>query len=101
MIRHVVQFRLLATDPAQRAQDAEGIRERLTALLGVVPGLRGLDVHRDLGLIDTHWDVILVSDHDDNAALEGYQAHPAHRDASAWISTVVTDRAVVDFETAD
>lgn len=100
MIRHIVEFRLAATDPAQRANDADGIRARLGALVGVVPGLQRLEVHRDLGLIDTHWDVVLVSDHDDNAALEGYQAHPAHREVSAWISTVVTDRAVIDFETA-
>jgi hypothetical protein len=98
MIRHIVAFKLSATDEAQRTTDADGIREHLSALLGVIPGVRDLAVHRDLGLVDTHWDVVLVSDHDDNAALEGYQAHPAHKDASAWISTVVTDRAIVDFE---
>lgn len=98
MIRHIVEFKLAATDPAQRAKDADGIREHLTALVGAIPGLRGMTVSPDLGLVDTHWDVVLVSDHDDNAALEGYQAHPAHKEASAWVSTVVTDRAIVDFE---
>jgi hypothetical protein len=100
MIRHIVEFRLQSSDAAQRNRDAEGIRERLTALVGVIPGLRRLDVHRDLGRVENHWDVVLVSDHDDNAALETYQAHPAHQEASAWISTVVSDRAVVDFEMA-
>lgn len=98
MIRHIVEFKLSATDPVQRAQDADGIRSHLTALVGVIPGLQGMTVAPDLGLVDTHWDVVLVSDHDDNAALEAYQAHPAHKDASAWVSGVVTDRAIIDFE---
>jgi hypothetical protein len=100
MIRHIVEFKLAATDPAQRATDAAGIREHLTALVGQVPGLQRMSVEPDLGLVDSHWDVVLVSDHDDNAALEAYQAHPLHKDASAWVSTVVTERAIVDFEVA-
>jgi hypothetical protein len=100
MITHIVEFQLAATDDRQRAEDTDGIRGRLTALVGVVPGLRAITVERDLGLVSGHWDVVLISEHDDNAALESYQAHPAHQEASAWISTVVTARAVVDFETA-
>lgn len=98
MIRHIVAFRLGATDETQRSTDAAGIRERLSALVGVIPGLQTVTVGRDLGLVDGHWDVVLVSEHDDNPALEGYQAHPAHKEAAAWISTVVTERAIVDFE---
>ena len=100
MIRHIVEFRLAATEPAQRATDAAVIRESLTALVGVIPGLIGMTVAPDLGLVDGHWDVVLVSDHDDNAALEAYQAHPAHKEAAARVSEVVTDRAIVDFEVA-
>jgi heme-degrading monooxygenase HmoA len=98
MIRHIVEFTLTSDDESRRAQDADGIREHLGALLGQIPGLRSITVARDLGLVAGHWDVVLISDHDDNAALEGYQAHPAHKEASAWISTVVSGRAIVDFE---
>ena len=98
MIRHIVEFKLSATDPAQRAIDADGVRDHLTALLGVVPGLRSLTVLPDLGDVDTHWDLVLVSEHDSVDALNGYQAHPAHKEASAWVSTVVSERAIVDYE---
>jgi len=98
MIRHIVEFRLSADDPAQRARDARGIHDRLTALLGVVPTVRTLTVASDLGLVSGHWDVVLVSEHETNEDLEAYQAHPAHRAAAAWISTVVSDRATVDYE---
>jgi heme-degrading monooxygenase HmoA len=99
MIRHIVMFTLTATDEAQRAADVEEVRRRLDALVGVVPGLRSVTFSRDLGLIAAgHWDVVLVSEHDDNAALEAYQAHPDHQAAGAFIRTVTGDRATVDYE---
>jgi len=98
MIRHIVVFTLTATDAEQRAQDVEGMRSGLQALVGTVPGLHSIVVEPDLGLIDNHWDVALVSEHDDNAALEAYQAHPQHQQAAIFISGIVTDRATVDYE---
>lgn len=97
MIRHIVMFRLAATDELQRRDDAHGIAERLEALETQIAGIQSIRVDRDLGLVAGHWDVVLVSEHDDNAALEAYQAHPAHKEAAAWIASVVTDRAVVDY----
>jgi hypothetical protein len=98
MIRHIVEFRLSADDQEQRAVDARGIHDRLTALVEIVPTVRTVTVAADLGLIEGHWDVVLVSEHDSTDDLEAYQAHPAHRDAVAWVSTVVSDRATVDYE---
>lgn len=96
MIRHVVLWKLSATDPGERAAAAAGIRERLEALVGVVPGLARLAVLEDVGSTDGNWDVMLVSEHDDQAALDGYQTHPAHVEAAGWIKTVVSARACVD-----
>jgi hypothetical protein len=98
MIRHIVAFRLSATDPDQRKVDVAGMRERLEPLARTVPGVLDLRVHDDLGLVDSHWHAVLVSDHSDNAALEAYQTHPEHVAAVEWVNTVVADRAVVDFE---
>lgn len=97
MIRHIVLFRLSATDDTQRRDDAHGIAERLEALEMQIPGIQSIAVNRDLGLVAGHWDVALVSEHDDNAALEAYQVHPAHVEVATWIGTVVSDRAVVDY----
>jgi hypothetical protein len=90
-------FTLAAADPEQRRADITQMQERLAALVGVVPGLHSVTLQPDLGLIDDHWDVVLVSEHDDNAALEGYQAHPAHVEAGAFIRSVTRDRATVDY----
>jgi heme-degrading monooxygenase HmoA len=98
MIRHIVLFTLAATDEAQRASDAAGMKQRLEGLVGQIPGLRTVTVTRDLGEVEGHFDIALVSEHDDNAALEGYQAHPAHKEAAAFVASVVDKRATVDYE---
>jgi hypothetical protein len=98
MIRHIVMFRLIATDEAQKDADVVGVRSRLEALVGVIPGLQSIVFERDLGLVANHLDAVLVSEHDDNDALETYQAHEAHRAAAEFIGTVTgPDRAVVDY----
>jgi hypothetical protein len=99
MIRHVVAFTLTAAGEAERAADVSGMHDRLTALVGVVPGLLSMSLKPDLGLVENHWDVVLISDHDDNEALEGYQQHPAHLEAAAFVRSVTnSDRVTVDFE---
>jgi heme-degrading monooxygenase HmoA len=98
MIRHIVLFTLSATDEVQRATDTAGLKDRLESLVGQIPGLRTLTVASDLGEVDGHFDVALVSEHDDNEALRNYQAHPLHVEAGAYVKTVVDKRAVVDFE---
>ena len=99
MIRHIVIFTLTADDTQQREADIAAVRKRLEALIGVVPGLRSVVFAPDLALIASHQDVVLVSEHDDNAALEGYQAHPGHIEAAGFIASVTgPSRAVVDYE---
>lgn len=97
MIRHIVLFRLAAEDDTQRREDAAEIASRLEALHTQIPGIESIRVDRDLGLVDGHWDLALVSEHEDNAALEAYQVHPAHKAVFGFISSVVSDRAVVDY----
>lgn len=98
MIRHFVLFRLAAEDAAQRRADAEGMVTRLTGLLGVVPELRAIEVQPDLGATAGNWDLALVSEYEDAAALDRYQVHPAHQEVAAWIKGVIAERACVDIE---
>ena len=97
MIRHIVLFRLAAEDDTQRREDASEIASRLEALHSQIAGIESIRVDRDLGLVDGHWDLALVSEHEDNAALEAYQVHPLHKEAAAFIASVISDRAVVDY----
>jgi len=70
MIRHVVAFRLSARDDAERREQVAEIKLRLEALSDVVPGVINIEVHGDLGLVETHWPVVLVADYASSDALE-------------------------------
>lgn len=100
MIRHIVAFRLNGANAKEKAQQAAGVRERLLPLKDAIENVLDLELGDDLGLVGTHWDLVLVADYPDNAALESYQAHPLHRRALEWIDDVVESRAVVDYERA-
>lgn len=96
MIRHIVTWRLSATDPAQRQTDAEGIKSRLEGLRGVVAAER-IDVGIDLGETDGNWHVVLDSDFATRDDLAAYQVHPAHQEAAAFVKSVAEARSCVDY----
>ncbi|WP_417561670.1 Dabb family protein [Microbacterium sp.] len=100
MLRHVVMWRLAATDPAVRAAQAREIADRLTALVGVVPAIAALSAGPNTGSneVDGNWDAALVVDVADRDALAAYANHPAHQDVVAYVRGVAADRVAVDFE---
>lgn len=98
MIRHVVMWKLSATEPAAKAAAVAEIAGALEPLVGVVPGLQSLIVRPNVAYLDSNYDVILVSDFDSVAALEGYQAHPAHHAAAVVPRKHTESRVTVDFE---
>lgn len=101
MITHIVAFRLAAETPEQKAHDVRELARVLEALPATIPHVDSLRVGADLGVIDTHWDAVLVSEHASAAELEAYQAHPDHQAALQTINPLVTARAVVDFDTQE
>ncbi len=98
MIRHLVTFKLAATDEAQRVKDAHELRARLTALASVIPEVISLDVFFDDGRVAGHWDAVLVADYASVEALATYQAHPEHAKVMAFTTAVSEQRAIIDFE---
>mgnify|MGYP001444868356 FL=1 len=98
MIRHIVLWKLADfAEGNSRRDNAALIRQSLMTLPGVIPEIRSLEVHDNAGPDAGAFDLVLVSDFDDLAALERYQSHPAHKAVAAFVKAVRTDRAVVDY----
>jgi hypothetical protein len=98
MIKHVVMWKLAEhAEGAPRASNAARIKTLLEACAGKIPGLRSLEVGIDAGLDGAAWDVVLVSEFVDRAALDAYQVHPLHEEAKAFIGKVRSARAAVDY----
>ncbi len=97
MIRHIVSWKLASEDAAQRAADAEGIRERLESLQGQLAA-ELIEVGIDVNETDGNWDVVLNSVFASREDLAAYQVHPAHVEAAGFIKSVVSARSCVDYE---
>jgi len=100
MIRHLVMWKLAAVDPAEKSAQVAELATRFGALVGVIDGTERLEVRGDLGETEGNWDVVLDADYRDRAALAAYQSHPAHVEVAAYVRTLVSARACVDWELA-
>jgi heme-degrading monooxygenase HmoA len=98
MIRHIVAWNLVPTDPAERTTAFEEMKAKIEGLVGVVPGLISATVSRDVGTTAGNTDVVLISDHDDEEALAVYQSHPEHVVVAGFTRTVTKDRVCVDVQ---
>ncbi|WP_431279320.1 Dabb family protein [Leifsonia poae] len=97
-IRHVVSWKLATTDPAARAEQAATIKRGLEGLPATIPEILALEVGINVLNPEANFDVVLISDFEDQDAIARYVAHPDHEKAAAYIKSVVGGRSAVDFE---
>jgi quinol monooxygenase YgiN len=97
MLRHVVSFKLTADDREEKVAQAAEISRRLDALIPLIPEVRRLTLGVDTGETGGNWDIVLVADYDDAAALDAYQTHPEHQKVAAFIRSLASARSCVDF----
>ena len=75
MIKHVILWKI--KDDLDKVAVAQGVKEGLEGLVGVVPGLTKAAVITE-GLDSSTADVMLDSEFESVAALNAYKNHPAH-----------------------
>jgi quinol monooxygenase YgiN len=99
MIKHIVFWRLKNRDDAStREQDAHAIKAKIEGLRGRIPGLLHIEAGIDFSQSDTSSDIVLYSEFESRAALDGYQDHPAHQEIVAFIGARRSERRLVDYE---
>ncbi|MCS5715595.1 Dabb family protein [Herbiconiux sp. CPCC 205716] len=98
MIRHVVAWKVAATEPASAALAAAEITRLLSSLPALVPSISSLTVGPNMAYFESNWDVVLVADFETLADLDAYQVHPEHQAVVPQIKALVSQRAAVDFE---
>ena len=81
-----------------REQNALVLKEKLEACRDAVPGILHLEVGIAGSGLDSTYDVVLVSDFTDKAALDGYQIHPLHLDVKTFLAPIREARQAVDYE---
>lgn len=99
MIRHIILWKLKSDIPADKIPQVKAdIKSSLEALPEVIDGLISLKVYTE-GLPTSNCDLMLESELADEAALAGYQKHPAHvAAADGFVRPNVEARLCLDFE---
>lgn len=98
MLRHIVSWKLAAEDGDTKNRDIATISVALAELVPLIPEILSLSVSANSTSVLGNWDVILVADYADEAALMRYIDHPEHQRVVAIVGPLVAARAVVDFE---
>ncbi|SRR6266511_445977 len=99
MVKHIVFWKmkeeLLASD---REEALRKIKQGFEALQGVVPGLLRVEVGIDFIRSAESSDFSLYCEFESRAALDAYQAHPAHQAMVPLVRAVRIERRVVDYD---
>ena len=96
-LRHVVMWKLASTEEVERIDQVARIKAGLESLPAVVPEIQRFEVAIN-SLPVNEFDIVLVSDFADEAALQRYVVHPEHEKVASYIRSVVSGRASVDAE---
>jgi len=97
MLRHIVAWNFKDEFSAEEnRRNAEKVKLELEALCKLIPEIIELRVDIDL-LESSNKDVMLDSRFKDEADLAKYKVHPEHLRVGEFVSSVLKDRAAVDF----
>ncbi len=95
MVRHVVLFKFKDETDALACED---FVERLSALQIEVPEVRRLQIGRNFADAARAYDIALIVDLDDRAALAAYANHPKHVPVKQRAAELCAAMPVVDYE---
>jgi hypothetical protein len=97
-IRHIVTWKLVATNNLEKAEALEEIRRTLAPLVEQLPELISLKVTPNVAYFGVNGDVILQSEYANLEDLETYLVHPLHVVAVNHLKPLFASRTAIDIE---
>ncbi|MBN1501752.1 MAG: Dabb family protein [Spirochaetes bacterium] len=91
MIRHVVMWSLKDKNTAGE------VKTRLLTMPEHIPQIKKIEVKTNIDSSSTTHDIILITFHDTEEELYGYQNHEYHQEIKKFIPQYCTNRACIDF----
>ncbi|WP_166986660.1 Dabb family protein [Canibacter zhoujuaniae] len=98
MLRHVVMWKMNGATVEARAEQAAECAAALKAMDGKIPTLEHIEVHAESLGAEGNWDLVLITDFADAAALAEYSVHPEHLQVVEIVKPRSAARAAVDAE---
>ena len=97
MIKHIVMWNLRGGTPAEKRDGIAQLQRSFESLRGRIPGLLHLEIGVDSSRIDYACDVVMYSEFENQAALDGYAVHPEHQRVKRELADLRTARHQVDY----
>lgn len=97
MIKHIVMWDLKGGTSDEKARGAQRVKHAFEGLVGKIPGLLHLEIGIDSSAVDYACDVVLYSEFDSQAALDGYAVHAEHLRVKAELGDLRIARHQVDY----
>jgi hypothetical protein len=97
LIKHIVMWNLRGETPAEKRDCIAQLKRSFESLRGCIPGLLHLEIGVDSSHIDYACDVVLYSEFENQAALDGYAMHPEHLRVKRELADMRTARHQVDY----
>lgn len=99
MLKHIVFWKFKEeADGRTKRENLEIMREKLYALIPIIPEIRSMELGFDVLHSGMSYDAALVMDFDDLKGLEAFKNHPEHIKASNFCKSVRESRVSVDYE---
>ncbi len=99
MIRHVVMWKFKhEAEGKTREENMAIVRERLYALLPIIPELKKMEIGSDISHTDMSMDLMLLTEFESVADMKIYANHPEHVKVSSYVRKVIETRVVLDAE---
>lgn len=99
MIKHIVMWNFAdEAEGADKATNLVLVRDRLSDLADVVPGIITLEPVIPAEPFEHSYDLVLYSEFESPEALRAYAGHPDHVAVAEFIAKVRTARVCVDYE---
>lgn len=97
VIKHIVMWNIRGETPAEKSEGIAQLQRSFESLRGRIPGLLNLEIGVDSSCIDYACDVVLYSEFESQAALDGYAVHPEHQRVKRELADLRTARHQVDY----
>jgi hypothetical protein len=97
MLRHIVMFKLKGTEEVEKKQHSQQLKSAIEGLSGSIEQVKYMEVGVNINTNPSAYDLVLVSDFEDEEALNIYRDHPEHVKVIEIIQSIVASVHVVDY----
>ena len=98
MVRYTVMWKFKPSDGKSPKEIGEDVKEKYESLMGLVPGLKNIEVGINRDDSATSYDAIMIADFENWKALADYKADSMRDNVIKYVETLVDVRARGEYE---